>query len=171
MGSVFHLQMITHGLSGQPKWGDSLTVLISPQGMPVNQVFRAHLVSQALSVPKVSQVPTQCPSLPCPGGISEVQALGSPTALIHSSRVDRPRERPLPRKESLGVRIGAVFLANFGECIMVNLGVMPPSLFNDPVMWPVSGWMDLEIRSQTISLPVGAQRQTFESNLSGHAKG
>lgn len=93
-------------------------MLISPQGMPVNQVFRAHLVSQARSVPKVSQVPTQCPSLPCPGGISEVQALGSPTALIHSSRVDRPRERPLPRKESLGVRIGAVFLANlfiFGE--------------------------------------------------------
>lgn len=63
-----------------------------------------------------------------------------------------------------------LYLAKFGECIVVNLGVMPPFLFNDPVMWPISGWMDLEI-SQTIFLPVGAQRQTFKSNLSGHAKG
>lgn len=31
--------------------------LLSPQGLLVNPVFRAHLVSQVLWVPKVSQVP------------------------------------------------------------------------------------------------------------------
>lgn len=160
------LQMIPHGLSGQPKWGYFLRVLISPQGMLVNKVFRAHLVSQALSVPKVSQVPTQCPGLPCPGGISEVQTLGSQTALIHSSRVDRPREGPPPQKRVPGCQDWSCI---FGS--VVNLGVMPPSLINDPVMWPLSGRMDLEIRSQTISLPDRAQRQTFESYLSGHTKG
>ena len=103
------LQRIPHGLSGQLKLGGGpLRVLISPQGMLVNRVFRAHLVSQALSVPKVSPVTTQCPGLPCPGRISEVQALGSQTALIHSSRADRPREGPPPQKR---IRIGAVFLA------------------------------------------------------------
>ena len=32
-----------------------------------------------------------------------------------------------------------LYLANFGECIVVNLGVMPPFLYNDPVMWPIVG--------------------------------
>ena len=125
MGSVFHPAKDTTWAEWATEVGGGpLRVLISPQGMLVNRVFRAHLVSQALSVPKVSPVTTQCPGLPCPGRISEVQALGAQTALIHSSRADRPREGPPPQKSIPGYQDWSCI---FGS--VVNLGVMPPSLF------------------------------------------
>lgn len=59
--------------------GDSLRVLVSPQGLLVNPGLRAYLVSQVLWVPKVSQAPRVVPKFAvskmdhrCPGaGISD----------------------------------------------------------------------------------------------------
>lgn len=52
-----------------PGWVGNQTEgrLLSPQGLLVNLVFRAHLASQVLWVPKVSQVRGGCPDLPRPG--------------------------------------------------------------------------------------------------------
>lgn len=54
-----------------PSWGatalgDSLRVLISSQGLLVRRVFQAHLVSQVLWVPKVSQGPRMVPKFTMP---------------------------------------------------------------------------------------------------------
>lgn len=156
-----------HWAGWATKLGYSLKVLISPQGMLVNRAFKAHLVSQVLWVPKVSQVPRRYPSLPQPGWISEIQALGSQMVLTHGPRPvwGRRAHRGSPHKEIPGHQDRGCI---FGS--VVDLGVTFPSLFDGPVMWPLSRGMDLETRSQTISLLARAEMQTFEGNMSGQAR-
>lgn len=81
-------------------------MFVSPQGLLVDQVFQAHLVSQVLWVPKVSQVPSWCPSLPCSGWITEVQVLESLTAPTPCPRPVQglwPRKGPPQRSQGSGL--------------------------------------------------------------------
>lgn len=123
--------------------GDSLRVLISPQGLLVNQVLRAHLVSQVLWVPKVSQASM------IPTAMSRMDHRGPGAGIPESPKPPQgngPRACT-PSKESQRVRICTFFGST------MDLG---PHLhvFHGLIIWPLSGWMDQEIRSWTTCSPV-----------------
>lgn len=66
--------------------GDSLRAFVSPQGLLVNPVFRAYLVSQVLWVPKVSQEPGVVPKF----AVSRMDYRGPSTEISDSPK-------PLPK--------------------------------------------------------------------------
>lgn len=85
--------------------GDSLRVLISPQGLLVNQVLRVHLVSQVLWVPKVSQASM------IPTAMSRMDHRGPGAGIPESPKPPQgngPRACT-PSKESQRVRICTFF--------------------------------------------------------------
>lgn len=150
-----HWQRGDHPPLTPPGWVDSLRVLISPQGL-VNRVFLAYLASRVLWAPKVSQVPRMVPKF----AMSWIDNRG-PGARIPDSlnRLLRPVQGRWahrgPLQRSGGQGWGWFGLHGGSETVF-------PSVFNGPIMWPLSGWMGQEIRSQTISSPVWAQIHTFK---------
>lgn len=133
----------------------------------MNLVFRAHLASQVLWVPKVSQVKDGAQ-------ICHVQDqdrlqrsrhgdAGSQNLLPRAcTRTVGPKSVPL--KKSLGVRTGVVFLAPW------KFGTIFPSLSSGPVTWPLTGWVGQEVHSQTSSTPDCAQTHLFRSNMCGQLR-